>query len=80
VDRLISAGQPRARLVAGLVVIYVASSGYIDTVMAYALRSDRIKAKVAYSDERNGMEQAERIVCSFSNGRMILRRTRPFGN
>jgi hypothetical protein len=52
-------------------------SGYIDTVMAYALRSDQIKARVAYSDERDLMEPAEKVFCSFSNGRVLLRRTRP---
>lgn len=135
VDGLISVVQPRARLVASLAVIYVASllgyqisrnlhagevqrftsafvqaigddewfrlyrgsilivptderterllregvSGYIDPVLSYALHSDRIQGRIAYSDQTQDGGPAERVSCTFSDGHVLLQRTKPAG-
>jgi hypothetical protein len=46
--------------------------GYIDVVLLYALHSDRVRGKIAYSDEREESTQAEKVFCTFSSPQVFL--------
>jgi hypothetical protein len=51
--------------------------GYIDAVLANALGSTRMHGAVAYADRPQDSMQTQKVLCTFSNGHVLLAPTAP---